>query len=128
MKLQSRQNSIFHYRKSITLYKLTLIDEETNEEYEVKMDMDGLTINQFGLKLVKSNGKQVYFTNKLWKKVEINTNIPTKTKIKINGNEEYFVVKVDIDQNGIIYCSTEDENSYWILYYNPLFVSYFKVD
>jgi len=35
------------------LYKLTLIDEETNEEYEVKMDMDGLTINQFGLKLVK---------------------------------------------------------------------------
>lgn len=128
MKLQSKQNSIFHYRKSITLYKLTLIDEETNEEYEVKMDMDGLTINQFGLKLVKSNGKQVYFTNKLWKKVEINTNIPTKTKIKINGNEEYFVVKVDIDQNGIIYCSTEDENSYWILYYNPLFVSYFKVD
>jgi len=110
------------------LYKLTLIDEETNEEYEVKMDMDGLTINQFGLKLVKSNGKQVYFTNKLWKKVEINTNIPTKTKIKINGNEEYFVVKVDIDQNGIIYCSTEGENSYWILYYNPLFVSYFKVD
>ncbi len=110
------------------MYKLTLIDEETNEEYEVKMDMDGLTINQFGLKLVKSNGKQVYFTNKLWKKVEINTNIPTKTKIKINGNEEYFVVKVDIDQNGIIYCSTEDENSYWILYYNPLFVSYFKVD
>lgn len=124
------------------MYKLTLIDEETNEEYEVKMDMDDLTINQFGLQLVKSNGKQVYFTNKLWKKVEVEIStqnyypdpkknnefienlFPVEKKLKINGNEEYYVSIIEINQNGVLHCATKS----YELYYNPLFVSYFKVD
>lgn len=113
-------------------FLVTIKDGE--EEYTTPVNGDVILTKPFGLVIVSTDKKkESFFSSKLWKSIEMGdyTDALSKTnerntKIKIDGEKEYIVSKVEFDNNGSLTLTISKENEkLWVLILAPSTFGFF---